>query len=440
MPAVNEEGVKLALNEMVAHIDEQDGRWVVSSTLDVMGENKYGMHRLPICEGEAVVVAGVYQSAENGMELCLRHVEKENYDAYEQTLVGEGWVKYTESTMACNRFAAYTNDNENKTLHLGYYPTLNGGTLRLVSVPTGYLPATEAAGYTRVADTTFTQIKREAVEINSAPGMSYIMQLADASFIVIDGGPANTQDEDALLEYLKALTPDGQKPVIAAWFITHAHSDHMGLANQFLTRYHDEIEVRMAAYNFPTYDTVQNAADVKKNRAAYEPMIEKFIGNITMYWPQAEHWILHAGQRLYLADAEIEVFFTHEDLFPYEYAWINHTSTAFRIIAGGKTVMILGDCEKTLCRQMADTYGDYLKSDMLQLTHHGANGACLDLYQRIDPDICFWACAQKKYESDERMLGTKEGYEFNAYLRDVTVRSREHYHSSETAVMTITKK
>ena len=102
--------------------------------------------------------------------------------------------------------------------------------------------------------------------------------------------------------------------------------------------------------------------------------------------------------------------------------------------------MIMGDCEKTICQQMADTYGEYLKSDMLQLSHHGANGACMDLYQRIDPDICFWACPQSKYENDPRQLGTQAGFEFNFYLRDTSIKVREHYHNSVTTVIPITKK
>ena len=191
----------------------------------------------------------------------------------------------------------------------------------------------------------------------------------------------------------------------------------------------------MAAYNFPNYEAVVNARDVQNNAVRYTPMIEQFRESITAYWPDARHLILHAGQRLYPADAEIEILFTHEDQFPNEFSWINHTSVAFRIRAGGKTVMILGDCEKSLCQQMADTFGDYLKSDLLQLTHHGANGACLDLYQRIDPDICFWACSGSKFEGDERMLGTKTGYEFNAYIRDPDIKVRAHYHSGVTTVI-----
>ena len=433
------EGVEMALRQFLAHIEEKDGRWVVLGDIEASGAVDKNAPVIPVCQSDNATVAGLYQCGEDSVEVCLRNITKAEYESYAGTLTENGWVKYTENTMASNLFATYTH-KDGRTVHLGYYPTLQNGTLRIVNEPTGYLPATTAPAYTRLSDTTFTQIKRKAADINSAPGMSYIMQLADGSFILIDGGPANTDDEDDLLAYLKSLTPAGQKPVIAAWFITHAHSDHMALANNFITKYHNEIEIRMAAYNFPIYEAVQNAKDVNNTASRYQPMIDLFIESIQKYWPQAEHFVIHAGQKLYLADAEIEIFFTHEDLFPLEYSWINHTSTAFRITSGGKTIMILGDCEKSLCQQMADTFGAYLKSDMLQLAHHGANGACMDLYQRIDPAICFWACSQVKFETDERMLGTKEGQEFNAYLRDNTIRVREHYHNSITTVIPITKK
>lgn len=434
--AYSETGVKAALRELLKHVEERDGKWVVPTGLHAGGTTDGGKHSIPPCKSGSSYVAGIYQCAQDGIEVCLRSVKADEYGAYGKTLTDAGWVKYTDNTMGQNLFATYTH-TDGKTLHLGYYPNLQNGTLRLISVPTGYLPPTEVPTYTRVTDTTFTQIKRAGAELSTAAGMSYIMQLADASFIIIDGGPANSKDEDDLLAYLQSLTPGGQKPVIAAWFITHSHSDHMALANNFLVKYHDRVEIKMAAYNFPPYETVRGAADIN---SGYLSRIELFTESITKYWPEAEHYVIHAGQKLYLADAEIEILFTHEDLYPLEYTWINHTSIAFRIKSGGKTIMILGDCEKTICQQMADTYGEYLKSDMLQLSHHGSNGACLDLYKRIDPEICFWACPQSSYENDEKQLGIKDGFEFNAYLRDTSIRVREHYHNSVTTVIPITQK
>lgn len=432
--AHTEGGVLMALNELMGHIQEVDGRFVVMGDVTAAGQTATGkVHNVPSCVAQNARVEGIYPCGNESIEICLRGITKSEYTAYDKTLTEAGYTKYTENKMGNCLFATYT--GESNTIHLGFYPNLQNGTLRIISEPTGYLPATSAPAYTRMADTTFTQIKRQAADINAAPGMSYIMQLADGSFIIIDGGPANDTDEKALFDYLSALTPAGQKPTIAAWFITHAHSDHMALANNFLATYHAQIEVKMAAYNFPKYEEVKDAKDVLGDKNRYQPMIDTFIGNIRKYWPQADHFVYHAGQKLYLADAEIEIFFTHEDQYPGEFTYINHTSSAFRITAGGKTVMILGDCEKPLCNQMASTFGSYLKSDMLQLSHHGFNGATLSLYQAIDPDICFWACSKNKFETDGRNLGTTAGYDFNAYLRDETIKKRTHYHSSETTVI-----
>ncbi len=403
------------------NIEEQDGLWLT-----------YG-HAIPVCPCPAM--EQVYRCGKDSVELCLRGVTSAGYAAYGKALADAGYRLHAENAIKACRFATYV--GQDKTLQLNFDPDLCEGTLRIVSEPVGYLPATEAPAYTRVCNTTFTQIGRAAVETQGAPGMSYITQLADGSFVIVDGGPFHARDEADLFDFLTARTPAGQKPVIAAWFITHVHHDHMALAIHFLEDYHDQIELKLAAYNFPRYETLVDCHDVQNNPARYYPLADGFIGNVRKYWPDAPHFVIHAGQKLYLADAEIEILYTHEDQYPTHMPWINHTSVAFRITVGEKTVMILGDCEKSLCRQMAKAYGDYLKSDILQLTHHGFNGACLEINRAIDPDICLWACSKTKFETDPRTLGTEKGYDFNAYLRDESIKKREHYHSSQTATVVL---
>lgn len=393
-----------------------------------------GLAALPEFAGNGGTMAGIYRTGEDSAEVFLRGVSPEEYESYCRALDACGGAVYTENSIAGNLFSARTGVVQGRTLYMGYYPTFHGGTLRMVDEPTGYLPATSPAAYTRVCPTTIAQLGRRAADINTAPGMSYVVQAASGEFLIIDGGPTNEDDIPALLAYLREHTPEGNKPVVAAWLITHAHSDHMALANHFLERYRDEIELKLVGYNFPVWETVQNCHDVKGDPNRYLPMIEKFRANAEAFG--AEQLVLHAGQRLYFADVTLEMLFTHEEQYPLDMPWVNHTSLAFRLTAdGGKTVMILGDCEKTLCQQMADIYGEELKSDILQLSHHGVNGACVDLYRLVDPEVCFWAISQEKYESDPRCTGELKGYEFNVYIRDESIRVRKHYASSTTTVI-----
>ena len=56
-------------------------------------------------------------------------------------------------------------------------------------------------------------------------GMSYVIRLSDGRFIVIDGGRELQPDCDRLFQVLKKGS-DNPKPIIAAWIMTHPHSDH----------------------------------------------------------------------------------------------------------------------------------------------------------------------------------------------------------------------
>ena len=82
---------------------------------------------------------------------------------------------------------------------------------------------------------------------------------------------------------------------------------------------------------------------------------------------------------------------------------------------------------------MSYLYGKELKSDILQITHHGANGGYTALNAIIDPEICLWPIDAWRFHTDARMLGFQRGYEFNWVLRNDEIRRRTHYHGSEDA-------
>ena len=54
--------------------------------------------------------------------------------------------------------------------------------------------------------------------------------------------------------------------------------------------------------------------------------------------------------------------------------------------------MVLADTTSRAINHIYKVYGNYLKSDMVQLAHHGMNGGAL-LYQTIDADVVLWPIA-----------------------------------------------
>ena len=417
---------------------------------------------LPEFKTASGVLRGVCYCGDENFEICIGGATAEEYRAYVVDLTAAGFTTYAENQIADCLFGTYTIADEKAgeavvfTMH---YPNLKR--TQIVYGPRGYLPSTEPAVMPeQPMQTTFTQPGRLCVyygnvgtAINGAPGMSYVAQLADGSYIVIDGGPGDgkvipkikkkgvwidqpeteTHDEENLYNFLCEHAPNGEKPRIAAWFITHPHGDHMGLANRFLQDYVGKVDIELAAFNFPDFDTVfcKNERPIwhKGSAAPFRERMAQLYG--------AKQFVMHAGQKIFFPGCEIEVLYTQEDYYPSDFHWGNHLSCAFRMKFADKTVMILGDCEKTNCQDIADAYGTELKSDVLQLTHHGFNGACFDINKLVDPEICLWACDGFRFECDARNLGTTDAYLFNRYLRDKSIKKREHYHSDTTVTLEV---
>ena len=339
-------------------------------------------------------------------------------------------------------------DGEEYAVYVYYFSAyLNA---RVVWGKKGFLPSAVTAPESNGSRTSVIQQARLTAfgrvgRPDSAPGMGYVICLADGSFILIDGGPCggkfvpkhvengvwvddepqDARDVDALYELLVSRTPTGQKPVISAWFFTHAHSDHVDLACDFLAKYKGMVEVRLGALNFP---------DFEKHPTDHEPNDRlQSLANLTkdrLIEAGAEFWAVHTGEKISFSGCEVEVLNTPEDYFPSHFKWGNHTSSAFRFRFKGKTFIALGDCEKDICQRMADNFDSALKCDILQVSHHGVNGACVSLYKVIDPDICLWPMDAYRFAVDERTNGTRRGYEFNSWLRNDEIRKRTHYHNS----------
>lgn len=276
----------------------------------------------------------------------------------------------------------------------------------------------------------FTQLQIEA-------GMCYIVQTRNDEFILVDGGAYNERDEKRLYEFLTENTQTNC-PQIALWIFTHSHDDHIGLATHFISSYKDKVNVKAFAYQFPDCDKItvsmESVFDMKKD-------IELLERTIRNSYPKADIYPLHTGESFFLPGVEIEILWSLDDTYPSYYFSFNDMSAALRIKPKhGKTVMILGDCMHEACRRIAHTYGEYLKSDILQVTHHGLIGGDTWLYELIDPKICCWSISEERFtgqKANQRYqwcLG-EGGCDYNSFLRDDAVCVRKHYCMKENVTI-----
>ena len=410
-----------------------DGGWGIAADYRLERDLSTVTAAVPTFSAGTDRLRGVTSCGEGNYMATFEKISSGEYQNYTALLKSNGYTLYASNELAGNQFCTWLKGQTQ--INLSWYPSKK--IFKLIYGEKAYLPALEQPATEAVCTPSITQLGRKAVDEsapNGAPGMSYVIQLSNGSYIIIDGGPVDSEGKDVqqLLDFLIEHKPENVgKPQIAAWFITHAHIDHTQLASEFLKQHHDKVDLLMTAYNFPDFSTTTITHESASGMGA---QASSFKTLVRAHFRGAQNLILHTGQKFWIGDARIEVLYTPEDFAPVQFPWGNHTSCAFRITLGGKSIMILGDCEKELCQFMADVYGNTLKSDILQCSHHGVNGACLDLYRAIDPDICFWAIDEGRFLTHSQIRGDS-AFDFNKWILNNSVKSRKHYHASATTTI-----
>ncbi len=414
-----------ALTEFLeALVKTEDGKWGLPKNFEMYVDQGGVNVKIPEFESTVAQSAGKYISNTDRYQLAYTGITDADYIAYNQKLVAEGFVLYSQNEIGENKYATYTNDTTE--VHLIWFKSI--GNFRIVYAEKGWLPATTAPQYNKIMEATVTQLARNGA-LQSAPGQSYVIQLEDGSFVVIDGGPKDSEDAAALKNYLYEKKPAEHAKPKVTWMFTHLHPDHVNLAIDFLAANTYSIELTTVCYNFPDVEEALKDGNCKTGYLTIQSLCKTYAN---IY--DTKVYVFHSGQKLLLPGCEIEFLYTQEDHWPHTFQTANDTSAVWRMtFTGGNSFLVLGDSERTPCRQITAIYGNYLKSDVLQPSHHGFNGAILEIYQAIDPSICLWPVDGVRFAEDPRCLGTSSGYSFNDFLRNQG--NRKHYHASKTVTI-----
>ncbi len=370
----------------------------------------------------------------NDERFYVQNTNEEECRAYAETLVNCGFCLYDKNEMSAGENyikrtnLAYSFTNDEHCAFVFWDASLHTSFVCLT--PQAPLPSVEKKTHANECGNkcTLSQISL------AAGGMSYVVKLADGSFLIVDGGKAHGADVENLYAFLKNGMKTEEKPRVAMWFFTHGHSDHIGLATSFLKRYKNDVEIDSFAHQFPDCDKINVSCDMPKEKEVIISLRDAIKEN----YPEATVYYMHTGQRFYLSGVTLEVLASCDNYFPSLFFSLNDTSVVTRLkFDSGKTVMLLADATHHISRQLSHTYGSSLKSDYLQMAHHGLIGGDIELYKLIDPDVCLWAVkpdcfngvlAGQKYQW---CLG-EGGLEYNAWIRDGSVKPRKHYDHSKT--------
>ena len=202
-------------------------------------------------------------------------------------------------------------------------------------------------------------------------GNSFVFQLKNGHFLISDGGMA--YDLVYLLDYLENLTPEGEKPIVEAWIISHGHGDHCGALNAFvdIPEHLNRICVEGVYFSEPSQritDRCRGAITIGKMKHAVK-LLKTAQGEPTpMYRPQT-------GQRYYFSDITMDILITQEQV-PFEKYKrdLNTSSTVCLFTIEGQKCFFSGDIHEEGLDFIRENYSqEYLTLDLFTLNHHGFN-------------------------------------------------------------------
>lgn len=227
-----------------------------------------------------------------------------------------------------------------------------------------------------------TQIKPSYFSVDC--GMSYVIRTSDGKFIIIDASFGEYDEPQKLIELLRAQSPEGKTPTVAAWFFTHPHNDHIGTFTKLYDMGKDVIRIEKVYYNFPEYDWCKKTCKIDDFYAAIE-----FFG--------AEKITPQTGDVIKIQDAVFYVIYTSQDC-PKDTQNVNETSLVMKMTLGKYSVMWLADIQKSGAEVLLQKYPvDFFKCDIMQVGHHGYNGGSEELYRAIDPSYLLWPIPESRY-------------------------------------------
>lgn len=338
--------------------------------------------------------------------------------AYREELARWGFELYAESQMGDCQYSTWTSDDTVVTLmYIPYYHRLG-----IIAEPMRALPA-------RKQDNQYTNLGVENKVImiscqfmDQDNGLCAVFQLCDGSFIIVDSGQGWHQrnskkykdhwqnNAKEIFHVLEAYSPDrdgdGDKDkddiVIASWFFTHQHMDHIGGYPIFADHFADKVTLEQVVFNLPNEEITEEftdgfiaKGDGKEITGEYVELLESVT---TDYFPDAKMVEAHPGQVYYIRDAVIEMLYT------WELDWnmpnrCNSLSLVFTVEIGDTKVMVPGDSGQSATRLIQNVYNDYLKSDIIMTIHHGSSGGTSAFNRYVDPDVVLWPASQSHYDS-----------------------------------------
>jgi beta-lactamase superfamily II metal-dependent hydrolase len=218
-----------------------------------------------------------------------------------------------------------------------------------------------------------------------AQNLSIVIKSPHGKLVVVDGG----WEADA--EKLSSLILQ-QGGKIDAWLITHPHEDHVGALCAILNDTARKIKIDKIYCSLATPDWYRQVSPTGAGIA--DQLLSAFtklpVGTVTNN--------IGRGTEINIDDVNIRIL---NNRGVYTYNGVNNSSMVYKIRVSDQSILILGDLAYDGGKDLIKTCtAAELKSDIVQMAHHGQQGVDQDAYALIAPTTCLWPTPAWLWDND----------------------------------------
>ncbi len=372
---------------------------------------------------------GVFAGGDNSFIVCIENTSSCDLADYKKRLEEQGYSKVFENIIGDNSFYSYSNDES--LIYVYYIDALKS--VKLIAEPF----------YAFSYNEPFEDIAKPAVITSAACDRNYYVRLPNNKLVVIDGGwriedRSRYEPRELLYEMYKEMAEICQSEEIKVplWIITHAHNDHAKVLEQLYEMpFADKFTIDRILYNFPDDKHLKEKLQVPDEKIKEsEDNIKKWHNGAGVDYPYEDIFYncpfpiyesigyenicrkafkrygavnikAHDGMRFNMSGVVFEVLHTPDDDMPTIYENMNDTSLVIKMTYENSVTLWLGDMGVVPGDSCTKMYGDYLKCDAVQVSHHGWGSASWEFFKLLNPKILLWNNSEFGFQYADKYQG-----------------------------------
>ena len=398
-----------------------DSSWKIDMKLDAVTSGNETFDETGLISAATLPNLGTgYDAGQSSKTYVKTGSDQGAFDTICGDIEAKGFRRYTSNTIGDNKFVTYV--TQTQIVHVMFFPSrseIRTAVDKRGEGKNGFALTGLSGENTYTKKTDSEMIVCDISNADWPGGMCIIFKLADGRFFIIDAGVGGKFSDNRqwigsssgwIYQTLARHADDPKNIEVAGWLITHVHSDHAGGLYDMALGYYGATNADGGKKH--TVMPKEMTKYIKIDKLIYnQPATTKFgrngwMNTIIDGFNVKNVVKAHPGQVFYAADLTLTIYGAQDLMLEKsgESGDLNDFSLVARAEFNGKSALFLGDSDTIPNPRLAQVYKNTLKSDLLQLAHHGyGDTGDSDVNSYCNPSMILWVVSNRDQRSGQKV-------------------------------------